>query len=105
MTSFDGKYLTFYLMAIGLVMFALSLIVYKIFSKQEKFPKCDLQNEGQGHRVQEWNMHHSTGNVRIHIGDFYFSEFWVLATYVYAKGNRKRATGVDYRQNLPSRFS
>ena len=37
----DGKYLTFYLMAI--VMFALSLAVYGIFENQENF-NFDLEN-------------------------------------------------------------
>ena len=67
----------FYLMAI--VMFALSLTIC------EKFVKSfNIENEGQG--VEERNLRHSTGNVRIHTGDF-FQNFRFLETYLYAKYN------------------
>ena len=42
---FDGKYLTYYLMAV--TMFAISLTVYEIFTNR-KCQKFDLENEGQG---------------------------------------------------------
>ena len=58
----------------GIVKFALSLTVYKIFVNQEKYQNIDLDNEGQGQEVENWGFRHSTRNVRNHIGDF-FPEF------------------------------
>ena len=60
--------MTSYLMAI--VTFALSLTVCEVFAKQEKFQNFGFANEGQG--VEEQDLHHSTGNVEIHIGEFFF---------------------------------
>ena len=42
-----------------------------------KWRKCqnfDLENEGQGQGEEEQDLHHSTGNVWVHIGEF-SSEF------------------------------
>ena len=33
-------------------------------------PKFDLENWGDGQGVKQRNLHHSTGNVRIHLCDF-----------------------------------
>ena len=60
-----------HLMAI--VMFALSLTVCEILTKQEKRQHFDLENEGQGQRVEEYDLRHLIRNFRNHIGD-YFSE-------------------------------
>ena len=59
-------------------------------------------------------MCHLTGNVRIHIGEF-FQNFSYLATYVYAKGKTHGYTDTHihiqtavmtlYRQNLQNRFA
>ena len=43
MAPFDGKYLISYLIAI--VMFALLLTIYKIFTKRVKCQKFDLKND------------------------------------------------------------
>ena len=32
-----------------------------------------LENEGQGREVAEWDLRHSTINVRIHIVDFFLN--------------------------------
>ena len=58
----------------AIVMFALSLTVCEIFSKQEKCQNCDLENECQGQGVEERDLRHSTGNLRMHIRDI-FLEF------------------------------
>ena len=58
----------------SIVMFAISLTVYEIFAKHEKCKNFDLEIEGQGQKVEERDLRHSTESVRIHIGDF-FSEF------------------------------
>ena len=49
--QFDGKYLTFYLMAI--VMFALSLVIYEILTNQEIFQNFYLEIDGLGQGVEE----------------------------------------------------
>ena len=71
---------TSYLMSI--VMFTISLTVYEIFAKHEKCKKL-LENECQGQKVEERDLRHSTGSVRIHIGDF-FQNFSYLGAYIYA---------------------
>ena len=63
MAPFDGKYLTFYLKTI--VMFALSLINGEIFAKLIKCKSFDVENEGQGQGLEEQDLRHSAGNVRI----------------------------------------
>ena len=65
---FNGKYATFYLLAI--VTFALSLTIYEIFANREKCKNIDLKNEGQVHGVEKRNLRQSIRNVLIHIGDF-----------------------------------
>ena len=69
MVSFDGKYMTSYLIAI--VLFSL---FYEIFANQIKCPRIDLENEGQGQGGENLDLCYSIGNVPFHIGDF-FSEF------------------------------
>ena len=70
----DGKYISSYLMTI--VMFVLSLNVYKIFSKQEKCQNWPW-------KWRSWSRSRGTvlapfaGYVRIHIGNF----FIILATW------------------------
>ena len=62
--------MTSYLMAI--VMFALAITIYKIFTKQIK---CQTQeNVSQGQGVEKRDLCHLTENVRFYIADF-FSEF------------------------------
>ena len=58
-------------------------------------------NEGQG--IEERNLRHSTGNIRIHIGDF----LKILAAYVYAEGNKHttREGVMTIVKNLQSRFA
>ena len=80
---FDGKYLTSNRMAV----FALSLTVCEICAKQQKCRKFDLENEDQSHRLEERDLHHSTGNVEVHV---IFLVFELMEIYIYAKGNRKR---------------
>ena len=80
---FDGKYPTFYLIA--LVTFALSLTIYEIFSNQEECQNFDLEDEGLGHGVEKWDLCHLTKIVRIHVGDF-FQNFSYMVTCVYANG-------------------
>ena len=46
MASFDGKYMTSYLIA--MTMFAISLTIYEIFANK-KSQKFELETEGQGH--------------------------------------------------------
>ena len=43
--------------------------------------KFDFENEGQYEGVEERNLNHSIGNVRIHIGDF-FQNFSNMGTLV-----------------------
>ena len=45
----------------AIVMFALSLTVCEVLTKQEKCKNYDLENEGQG--AEEWELHYMTGNV------------------------------------------
>ena len=59
----------------AIVMFAVSLTKYEIFANYEKCQNFELENECQG--VEERDLRHSTGNVQIHIGDF----FRILATW------------------------
>ena len=107
---FDGKYLTSYMMAI--VMFALSLTICEIFTKIIKYQSFDLENEGQGQEVEERNLRHSTGNIRLHIGEF----FRILTTceYMFTQTGythtlQEMGHGYhnyhDYRQNLQIRFA
>ena len=53
----------------AIVMLAPSLTICEIFTNDEKCQKFDLENEGQ-EQVDERDLRHSTGNVRIHRGDF-----------------------------------
>ena len=46
--SFDGKYMTSFFMAV--LMSALSLTIYEIFTNQIKCPKFYFENEGNGQR-------------------------------------------------------
>ena len=69
MAPFDGKYVTSYLMAI--IMFTLSPLTR--FHEWNKMKKVVYQNEGQGQWWEKWDLHNSTGNVLLHIADF-FSE-------------------------------
>ena len=59
---FNGKYPTSSLMII--VMFALSLTIYEIFTNKEKFQNVDLENEGQDQGGEKQALRHSIGNVR-----------------------------------------
>ena len=82
-----------------------------------KIPNSDLENEDQGQRVEERDLRHFTGNVWIHMGDFFQIFSCIIATYVYAKDNTHayavkhththshKDRGDNYTQNLPSRFS
>ena len=81
---FEGKYMTSYLMALEIC--AISFAVCAIFTKQEKCRTFNLENEGQGQGVEEWDLRHSTRNVRIHIAEC-FHNFSYWATYVYAKAD------------------
>ena len=74
MGLFDGQYLTSYLMEI--LMFSLFLTIYELFTNQIKCKEFDLENEGQSQGEEKVDTHHSTGNVRFHIGDY----FNILAT-------------------------
>ena len=64
--AFDGKYMTSYLMVI--IMSALSLTIYEIFTNQIECQKFYLDNEGQ---EEKWDMCHSTGNVRFDIDELF----------------------------------
>ena len=46
------------------------------YIRKHNSSKFDLESEGQGQRVEERDLRHSAGNVRIHIGEF--SEFYQL---------------------------
>ena len=47
----------------------ISLKVCEIFAKQGRYQNFDLEIEGQ--EVEERDLCHSSGNVRIHISDFF----------------------------------
>ena len=68
MAPSGGTYTTSYLMTI--VMFALSLNIYEIFTDQQKCQKFDLENEGQSQGREKRNLCHSTGYVRFHTSEF-----------------------------------
>ena len=68
MAPFDGKYATFYLMAIA--MFAPFLIVCEILAKQEKCRNFDLDPKSQDKEAKERYLRQSTVHVVIHIVDF-----------------------------------
>ena len=89
MASFKGKYITSYLMT--MVMFALSLTIYEIFENQIKCKMFYLKNEGQG-QVGKRDLRHSTGNVRIFIGNF-LQNYSFPEKYAYAKGNAHTNSG------------
>ena len=61
MALFDGKYVTFYLLAT--LALALSPTISEIFAKQIKFLTFDLEN-GQGQRGEKHELQYSTENVR-----------------------------------------
>ena len=69
MSSFDSKYMTSYLTAI--VMFTKFHTVCKIFAKHEQCQNFDLENEDKGQGVEEQNLSHSSGNVRILVDDVF----------------------------------
>ena len=52
-------------------MFSLSLTVCETLAEQEKCQKFEHENDEQGQGVAELNLRHSTGNFRIHIGEFF----------------------------------
>ena len=52
-------------------MFTLSLTVYVIEKCKKNAKNLDLENEGQGQGMETRDFNRSTGNVRIHIGDFF----------------------------------
>ena len=51
--------------------------------------------------------HHSTGNVRFHIGNYFqnFSYLGTNAKLIHTDTDTARDRGDDYKQNLPSRFT
>ena len=67
----SGKYMTSYLMAI--VVFALALIIYKIFTHKIKCTKFYLENDSQGQGVEKRDLCQLTGNILLYIA--IFSEF------------------------------
>ena len=81
-SQFDGKCMTGYLMAT--VIFAIALTNYEIFENHIKIRKFDLENEGQGKGGEKQDLRHSTGNVRLYIGDFVFRNI-AARQHVYAK--------------------
>ena len=66
-----------------IAMFAISLAIYEIFTKQIKFQKFDFDNV-PGQEVEKLDLRHSTGNVRFRISDF-LQNFSYVRAYVYAK--------------------
>ena len=70
----DSKDLTSYLIA--MLVFALSVTICEMFTEIIKFKKNYHDNEGQGQEFELRDLRHSTGNVRLHIGEL----FWILAT-------------------------
>ena len=64
---FVGKFMTLFLTAT--LMFALSLTIYDVIAILENCQNFDLENESQG--LKEWDLRHSTGNVRICFDDFF----------------------------------
>ena len=76
--------------------------------KPREMSKFDLENEGQGRGVEERNLRHSIGNVRINIGEL-FHNFGYLGTYVYLTSihtnTHNELHGPDYRPNLQKRFA
>ena len=103
---FDGKYMTSSLMAI--VIFVLSVTIWEIFTKQEKFQNFSLENEAQDQGAEERDLRHSAGNVRLHIDEF-LQNFSYVATWVTQKVDTRTARdrGADCRKNLhpQSRFA
>ena len=91
--------MTSYLMA--LVMFASSLTIYKIFAKQIKYQKFDLEKEDRDQVDEKEDLRHSTENVLLRIGDF-VSEFQLRRKILLHKRSHTQCdTGVDvYKQNL-----
>ena len=87
-------------------MFILSLVICKIFAKIIKCRKFLPWKWRSREEVEERDLRHSTGNVRVHIGDF----FRILATWegFYTNWINKYTAKdrvEDYRQNLQSRFA
>ena len=72
-----------------IAMFALSLTIYEISAKQIKRQNFETEYEGQGQGVENRDLRHSTGNVRIYVIDFLRN----LATWehVYTKIKDARA--------------
>ena len=54
----------------AMVMFALSLTIYKIFANLIKFQKFNLENYGHS-QAEKWDLRHSTRNVRFRISNFF----------------------------------
>ena len=87
-------------------MFALSLTVCETLAEQEKCQKFEHENGDQGQRVAELDLRHSTGNVRIHIGEF-FGILGILEHRL-SKSNTKRervmTIGKIYKADLPNKM-
>ena len=80
MATFDGKFMTFYLMAI--VKFALSLTIYEKFAIEIKCKKFVLENGGKSQGGEKLDLRRSTGNVRYYIDEFFFRIGNYPVTYV-----------------------
>ena len=57
--------MTYYFMTI--VLLILSVPIYEILANQIKCQKFALKNEGQGHKGENRDLHHSTANVCTYI--------------------------------------
>ena len=72
----------------AIVMFALSLTIYKILQVMKNAKNFDLENECQGQGVEEWDLHHSTGNIRIYTREF--SIFFATWQYTFTQKITKK---------------
>ena len=54
-----------------MVMIALSVTIYEIFTSPIKCQRFDLENEGEGQEGENQNVCHLTGNVWFYIGVFF----------------------------------
>ena len=76
---------------VAIVMFVLSHPIYDIYANHIKWQKkFVVENEHQGQVIEKQDLRHSTGNVRLYIGDF----FRILATRQHTFRQKQRRTWV-----------
>ena len=75
--SMENTYLS------AIVLFALYVPIYEIFTNQIKCQKFDLENEGRGHGGESLDLCSSTRDIRVYVGVFFY-RILAIRQHVYA---------------------